>query len=571
MTELFKVVVLLVRLTKDIQYSRPLVMIVIAAGIISGLSNTVLIATINSTLTRTGAPTSSQVLAFAGLCLVLASMRFVSGAVLVLLMKKVIVSLRMQLCRKILTAPLRSLEQLGSPRLYATLTGDVPGIANAFVFLPLLCMNLAILLGCLIYLCWLSPLLLFGALVFMALGILSHQLPVRKALKYFESGREKTDTLFKHLRSLVEGTKELKLHRRRRNAFYSELLEPTALASQHDHAAGDIIWTAAGSWGQILFFIFIGLVLFLVPTLSPRNSMVLTGYTLTIMYMMGPLEFVLNFVPNLTQANVAMKKIDSITESLDGQFVTEATPDAEVKPSWSSLELVGIQHTYRRENEEEEFSLGPLDLSLRPGELVFITGGNGSGKTTLAKLLIGLYIPQQGEIRLDRQPITNERRDDYRQLFSVVFSDFYLFENLLGLSDFNIDTKAQDYLAKLQLDRCVQIKDRTLSTLELSQGQRKRLALLTAYLEDRPIYVFDEWAADQDPQFKEIFYFELLGRLKEAGKTVIVISHDDRYYHVADRVLKLNYGLIEYDNPIALSLEDKVLACEAGVSIKPGA
>jgi putative ATP-binding cassette transporter len=560
MTELFRVVILLVRLTKDIQHSRLLVTIILVAGIISGLSNTALIATINSTLNRTGTPASAQVLAFAGLCLVLASMRFVSGAVLFLLMKKVMVSLRLQLCRKILTAPLRALEQLGSARLYATLTGDVPGVANAFVFLPLLCMNLAILLGCLIYLCWLSPLLLVGALVFMAIGIISHQLPVKQALKYFERARETTDVLFKHLRSLVEGTKELKLHRRRRNAFYSELLEPTARSSQQDLATGDIIWTAAGSWGQILFFIFIGLVLFVVPTLSPRNSLVLTGYTLTVMYMMGPLEFVLNFVPNLTQANVAMKKIDAITESIDEQFVIEAAPDAEMKPSWNSLEVVGIQHSYRHENEEAEFSLGPLDLSFRPGELVFVTGGNGSGKTTLAKLLIGLYIPQQGEIRLDGQTITDERRDDYRQLFSVVFSDFYLFENLLGLSDFNIDTRAQDYLAKLQLNRCVQIKDRTLSTLELSQGQRKRLALLTAYLEDRPIYVFDEWAADQDPQFKEIFYFELLGRLKDAGKTAIVISHDDRYYHVADRVIKLNYGLIEFDNPIALSLEPKVLA-----------
>ncbi len=453
MTDLFKVVILLVRLTKDIQYSKLLVMIILVAGIISGLSNTVLIATINSTLNRTGAPTSAQVLAFAGLCLVLASMRFVSGAVLVLLMKKVMVSLRMQLCRKILTAPLRALEQLGSPRLYATLTGDVPGIANAFVVLPLLCMNLAILLGCLIYLCWLSPLLLLGALVFMAIGIISHQLPVKKAVKYFERARERTDALFKHLRSLVEGTKELKLHRRRRNAFYSELLEPSARASQEDHATGDIIWTAAGSWGQILFFIFIGLVLFLVPTLSPGNSMVLTGYTLTVMYMMGPLEFVLNFAPNLTRANVAMKKIDAITESLDEQFVTEAAADAEVKPTWNSLELAGIQHTYRRENEEAEFSLGPIYLTLRPGELVFITGGNGSGKTTLAKLLIGLYVPQEGEIRLDGQPITDENRDNYRQLFSVVFSDFYLFENLLGLSNFNIDTKAQDYLVKLQLDR----------------------------------------------------------------------------------------------------------------------
>lgn len=559
MTELFKVVVLLVRLTKDIQYSRSLVVIVIVAGILSGLSNTLLIATINSTLNRTGAPTSNLVLTFAGLCLALALMRFVSGAVLVHLMKKVMLSLRLQLCRKILGAPLSVLEQLGSHRLYATLTGDVPEIANAFVILPLTCMNVAILLGCLIYLCWLSPYLLLAALVFMAAGIISHQLPVMKATKYFERSRETADAVYKQLRSLVEGIKELKLHRQRRHAFYSELLEPGIRAMQQDHATGNIIWTAAGSWGQILFFIFIGIVLFVIPTLSPVNALVLTGYTLTIMYMMGPLEFVLNFVPNLTRANVAMKKIDAITDSLDEQIVTEALAGAELKPSWNSLELAGIQHSYRRENEDAEFSLGPLDLSLRPGELVFITGGNGSGKTTLAKLLVGLYTPQEGEIRLDGQPITDETRDNYRQLFSVVFSDFYLFENLLGLSDVNIDTKAQDYLAKLQLDRCVQIKDRTLSTLELSQGQRKRLALLTAYLEDRPIYVFDEWAADQDPQFKEIFYFELLKRLKAAGKTAIVISHDDRYYHVADRVVKLNYGLIEFDNRIALQLKDRVL------------
>jgi putative pyoverdin transport system ATP-binding/permease protein len=265
---------------------------------------------------------------------------------------------------------------------------------------------------------------------------------------------------------------------------------------------------------------------------------------------MGPIEFVLNFVPSLTQANVAMKKIDELTDSLDAQLVVEVVADSETKPSWDLIELSGIQHAYRRENEEAEFSLGPIDLSISPGELVFITGGNGSGKTTLAKLLVGLYSPQQGEIRLDGQTITDESRDNYRQLFSVVFSDFYLFENLLGLSEFNIDTKAQNYLEKLQLDRCVQIKEKTLSTLELSQGQRKRLALLTAYLEDRSIYVFDEWAADQDPQFKEIFYFELLGRLRAAGKTAIVISHDDRYYDVADRVIKLNYGLIESDNSI---------------------
>lgn len=562
MADLFKVIILLLRLTKDIPHSRSLVTIITVTGLISGLSNTLLIATINSTLNNTTASRSTLALTFGTLCLALAALRFISAAVLVSLMQRVMVSLRLGLCSKILNAPLRLLEQLGSHRLLATLTDDLPRIATAFITLPLLCMNLAILLGCLIYLCWLSPLLLVVALGFMALGIVSHQLPVTKAIQYFTRSREGTDKVFKDQRDLIEGIKELKLNRRRRDAFYSELLAPRIRAVQKDNAIGQIIWAAAGSWGQILFFLFIGLVLFVMPAVNSVNAMVLTGYTLTVMYMMYPLTFVLSFLPDLSRANVSMKRIDTLTHSLDEQPQTEMTADSRTKSSWKSLELAGVQHAYQRENDEAEFSLGPIDLNFQPGELVFITGGNGSGKTTLAKLLVGLYVPQQGEIRLDGKSITDEHRDSYRQLFSVVFSDFYLFENLLGLSDFNIDTQAQKYLAKLQLDRHVQIKERTLSTLELSQGQRKRLALLTAYLEDRPIYVFDEWAADQDPQFKEIFYFELLPRLKAAGKTAIVISHDDRYYQVADRVIKLNYGLIEFDNAITLNLEESVLSLQ---------
>ena len=551
MKDLFRVVFLLLRVSKDVPRSRVLVASIIVAGLISGLCNTLLIATINNSLHQTQAATSTIVLTFAVLCLVLASLRFASGALLVHLMKKVTVSLRLQLCRKVLNAPLRLLEQLGSPRLIATLTSDVRSITSAYIFLPGLCMNFAILLGCMIYLCWLSPLMLVASLVFMAIGIVSQQLPVIKTMHFIRRSREMTDVVFKHLRGLIEGIKELKLHRQRRNEFYTTLIEPNTKAMEHDNAIGEIIWAAAGSWGHILFFVFVGLLLFGAPRLRPVDSLVLTGYTLTIIYLMGPLDFVLNFLPSLTRANVAIKKIDALTSSLDEQLLIEATTDSAVMPaSWQSIELSGIQHAYRRENEEAEFTLGPIDLSLRPGEILFITGGNGSGKTTLAKLLVGLYIPQQGEIRLDGKPITDVTRDNYRQLFSVVFSDFYLFENLLGLSDSNIDTKAHDYLVKLQLDRCVQIKDKTLSTLELSQGQRKRLALLTAYLEDRPIYVFDEWAADQDPQFKEVFYYELLARLKAAGKTAIVISHDDRFYQVADRVVKLNYGLIEVDNQV---------------------
>jgi putative ATP-binding cassette transporter len=145
----------------------------------------------------------------------------------------------------------------------------------------------------------------------------------------------------------------------------------------------------------------------------------------------------------------------------------------------------------------------------------------------------------------------------------VVFSDFYLFDTLLGLQTPELDRRAREYLTKLQLDHKAKVKDGALSTTDLSQGQRKRLALLTAYLEDRPIYLFDEWAADQDPLFKDVFYLQLLPELQAKGKTVLVISHDDRYYHLGDRIIKLDYGKVEYDEP---AIQPSLTA--AGVAVR---
>src|SRR5205823_2916560 len=164
---------------------------------------------------------------------------------------------------------------------------------------------------------------------------------------------------------------------------------------------------------------------------------------------------------------------------------------------------------------------------------------------------------ERGEIRLDGQPITDKNRDDYRQLFSAVFEDFCLFESLLGLHGDGLDAQAQDYLVQLHLHHKVRVNDGKLSTTALSRGQRKRLALLTAYLEDRPFYVFDEWASDQDPLFKEIFYTQLLPDLKARGKTALVITHDDKFFHLADRTIKLDYGKPVYEKPrVASRLEE---------------
>jgi putative ATP-binding cassette transporter len=256
-------------------------------------------------------------------------------------------------------------------------------------------------------------------------------------------------------------------------------------------------------------------------------------------------------MPIFARAGVSMQKVQEMGLSLASQPEDSKAPaDCDAAASWREIELVGATHAYYCESEENNFTLGPINLTFRPGEVVFLAGGNGSGKTTLAKLITGLYIPESGEIRLDGRTVDDETRELYRQYFSAVFSDFYLFDELLGLNNPSLDAQARHYLSQLQLEGKVKVNGGKLSTINLSQGQRKRLALLTAYLEDRPFYVFDEWAADQDPLFKNVFYLYLLPELKARGKTVLVISHDDRYYHLSDRLIKLNYGKVEVEEPL---------------------
>jgi putative ATP-binding cassette transporter len=540
----------LLQLTRDIRHSRPSILLIIIFGVISGACNTGLLILINQALNTPGESRSKYVAGFVALCVIFPLTRFISETLLIALAARGMNILRIQLSRRILAAPLPLLERLGSHRLMAALTEDVPTVANALVTLPFLFMNIAMLIGCLAYLGWLSWPLLLGVLGSMIVGIISYQLPLMKAMGYYGRAREFSDKLFDNFRALTSGTKELKLHGLRRESFLADHLSQNSEASYKLTLRGNVIATAATSWGHILFFIVIGLMLFALPGGQNTSAQVLTGYTLTLLFLITPLQSILSTLPTLGRADVSMQKVESLGFSL-----TSAPTDMEQakalpahrEQSRALFELDGVTHAYHREGEESSFVLGPINLQFYPGELVFLTGGNGSGKTTLAKLITGLYAPESGEIRFGGQVVTDENRDAYRQNFAVVFSDFFLFENLLGLAGPELDAKARDYLMRLQLDHKVQVKDGALSTVELSQGQRKRLALLTAYLEDRPVYLFDEWAADQDPFFKEIFYLQILPELAARGKSVLVISHDDHYYHLAHRLIRLDYGQVESD------------------------
>ena len=520
--------------------------LLMALGILSGASGAALIWLISETLSR---PFSSATYLFSGLALFALLTRIAFISMLGRLHQGAVFDLRRSLSRRILATPLRALEETGAARLQATLTADVFVLGEGFRLLPAFFINFTSAIGCLAYLAWLSFPIFLGMLGFGALGVFSYWMPTQRAVRVAEAMREREDDLFKHILSLTEGIKELGLHRRRREAFLAECLDPTADDLRRLWVRTNDIYGATASWGLFLFFLLIGLVLFALPQVTQVSARTLTGYAFAILYLQQPLSVILEALPAMNRGGIALRKIRSLGLSPAAPEPAEPPPllalpePQDELPAFRQLDLRGVTHTYHRELEDKHFVLGPIDLVLERGELVFLIGGNGSGKTTLGKLLTGLYTPERGDIRLNGVAVTAETREAYRQYFSAVFSDFHLFESLLGApTDPATLARIQDYLIRLHLDRKITITGGRFSTTSLSQGQRKRLALLAAYIEDRPLYVFDEWAADQDPAFKAVFYEQLLPDLKRLGKTVIVITHDDRYFHAADRILRLEAG-----------------------------
>ena len=532
------------RLVKLIlKQSLGLVVLSILCGVLSGAAFAALVALLNEALARGKGPLGDLGVQFIVVAGVALGTRVASQVLLTWLRHRALLELRSGLASRILAAPLRTLEEKGSHLLLGALMEGVVTAGNGLMVLPFVFTNAVVILASLAYLAWLSIKALVVMLVCIVFGLVTYWLPTLYAMRLLERGRNVQDTVFGHFQSLVKGIKELKLHRGRRESFLHDHLVPTIDKMQRFGVKSQVFFTISSAWGLLFFFVFLGLLVFVYQRHAEIDTAALTGYALATLYMQQPFQVIMDLVPALGQGELAIQKIEKLGLSLTSEEAPAARAgSAEVKRAFDVLNLSNITHTYHRENEEGGFALGPIDMTLRRGEIVFLVGGNGSGKTTLAKIITGLYVPEGGEIRIDGRPVTEATRDDYREHFSAIFSDFHVFDALLGMAAADREARIKHYLSRLLLDRKVDVLGGVLSTTALSQGQRKRLALLAAYLEDRPIYLFDEWAADQDPQFKDIFYRELVPELRDQGKTIVVISHDDRYFGLADRVVKLEDG-----------------------------
>ncbi|MGE8476703.1 MAG: cyclic peptide export ABC transporter [Pseudomonas shirazensis] len=525
----------------------PLVTVSIVLGMVGGLSITVLLATINNALNSEAGLTGNVVAAFAGLCLLALCCSILSDMSSNRVGQYIIRRLRLELGEKVLSAPIAQIERYRSHRLIPVLTHDIDTISDfAFVFAPL-AISLTVTLGCLGYLAMLSWPMFLMMLVAIAIGCTAQFVAQNKGLKGFLEARDEEDNLQKHYRAIADGAKELRIHRPRRQRMFTQRIRESASLICRKQIESVNIFIVAKTFGSMLFFVVIGLALAMQAYWPDSNKAVMSGFVLVLLYMKGPLEQLIANLPIVSRAQIAFRRIAELSETFSSPE-PHLLLDAPAKPAQAvhELELRDVRYAFPVVDGATPFALGPVNLKIRQGDIVFIVGENGCGKTTLIKLLLGLYEPQQGEIRLNGQAVTAQNRDDYRQLFTTIFADYYLFDDLVQ-GDGDLPADAARYLQRLEIAHKVSIRDGAFTTTDLSTGQRKRLALVNAWIEERPVLVFDEWAADQDPTFRRIFYTELLPDLKRLGKTIIVISHDDRYFDVADQLVRMDSGKVRSD------------------------
>lgn len=458
---------------------------------------------------------------------------------------KLVYRMRLTLIKRILDTKVEHLESLGTAKLLASLNSDTASITSAFIALPAVIYGLTLSIAGFFYLAWLALPLFLVILGWLSLIIFAAWFLLKRTHREIGFAREAEDALYQDYQAILDGRKELRLNRDRARKFYNEEFSRDAGRNRDHDIRADIYNGINDNWVNAMILGSIGLVFLLAHGTSWASASVAITFALTILFLRTPLSNLVMAVPALAAGNVALSKLKSLDlAEYRREFTEHGT--AALPADWKTLSLEGIHYQYQADKGDAGFSIGPLDLDIRRGETIFIIGGNGSGKSTLVRILVGLYDAHAGQMRVENRIIDEALLPAFHRLFSTVFSDFYLFTTLLGPEGKSLPAKEIDiWLTALAMAGVAKADAGRLTNTQLSQGQRKRLALLVAILEKRPILVLDEWAADQDPQFRRVFYTTLLPELKNRGITIIAITHDDHYFHVADRILKMDNGQLQ--------------------------
>ena len=457
----------------------------------------------------------------------------------------IIHKIRLRLMNHIRHSELLSIEGIGRARIVAAITSDTAILTQASNMLALTVQGGVLVFFVAIYVAYLSPVAIITTFIVVSIAAFIFHRKNRQLIAEKQRTAQWEGRLFDRLTDFLDGFKEVRLN----SARSADLFDDAVNVSRT--AANIKIKTQAETFkmivtSQISMYVLLGAVVFVAPTLSSSLAgSSISKTTTALLFVVGACFGLVQSIPILLNANAAADRISRLEAALHATVrPVEGIPTVAPK-RFDRIEMKNIVFRYVDKFSDTVFKIGPIDFNLRSGELIFITGGNGSGKSTFLRVLSGLYPPDSGEILLDGRPVTNASRDEYRGLMSAIFFDYHLFQRLYG-----IDAEPGEIgrlLAKFRLTDKTALINGEFRTLDLSGGQRRRLALIVSMLEKRPIMILDEWTAEQDPEFRRKFYDELLPEMMQAGATCIVITHDDRYLdelHLPARRIRMDEGRI---------------------------
>jgi putative ATP-binding cassette transporter len=458
----------------------------------------------------------------------------------------IIHKIRVRLMDHIRRSELLSIEGIGRSSIVAAITSDTAILTQASNMLCFTVQGAVLIFFVAIYVAFLSLAAIITTIVIVSVAATIFHLKNRQLVIEKQKAAEWERRLFDRLTDFLDGFKEVRLNAPRSAALYDDSVDVSRTAANIKIKSQAETFKMIVS-SQISMYVLLGAVVFVAPQFSEAlGGVALTKTTTALMFIVGACFGLVQSIPILLNANAAADRIEQLETAMQASVSSVDPRDIRITKRFEKIELHKIMFRYVDRFSETAFQIGPIDFDLQPGELVFITGGNGSGKSTLLRVLAGLYPPDSGEIILDGKRINDLTRDEYRSLMSGIFFDYHLFKRLYGIPEPE-PSEVDRLLNQFRLADKTGLTDGEFRTLDLSGGQRRRLALIVSLLEKRPILLLDEWTAEQDPEFRRKFYDELLPELMKAGTTVVVITHDDRYLDELDlraRRIRMDEGRI---------------------------
>lgn len=527
---------------------RSKVPLILLLSILSGLANVVIIIMVTSFI-RSDLDLIYIVFYFSLTTgLYLFGRRFVQIS-LIKFTRDLVYDMTIQMTGKIFSTSYQSFEKIDRGRVYTALNDDVSTVGESTNLFLSLVTNIITVVGVFVYLAsialW-ATLLTLGLII--SLAAIYYWVSTKTNI-YFEKARDERNVFMRLINGLIDGYKEISLHLNKKLQYKGDVAT-SASSYKEKIITANVRFVNAFLVGEFLLVGLLGFVAFGLPVMFKNiEYFTVVGFVVVLLYLIGPINGILGSVPAIMRLKIAWKRIRDFQEEIPANLDLSAiTPERETE--LKNIVLEGVRFSYRDQNKDHVFGVGPIDLEVNAGEILFIVGGNGSGKTTLAKLITGLYEPDQGQILINGKQLKTHEIGEY---FSTVFSPPYLFEKLYNVDTQKLKQEVDEYLQLLDLAHKIEVKDGKYSTIKLSGGQRKRLTLLQCYLEDSPVFLFDELAADQDPEYRRFFYRELIPKMKTMGKIIIAITHDDHYFDVADKIMRMNEGMLETYRELTLS------------------